>query len=142
MTRLVTFADGFTAATPPDVTPGAQENFVLLNNQAAFTNFTGLILDSTRTKSVFFEYELERHDDTLGTFRQQGTLMIINGVSGWEIQSGNYIGINMLNDTIVNPQDVIFTVDSVTGQMQYKSGNMSGANYLGNLKTIITRVLV
>lgn len=142
MTRLVSFADGFTAASPPDVTPGAQENFVLLNNQAAFTNFTGLILDSTRTKSAFFEYEIERHDDTLGTFRQQGELMVVFGVTGWEIQTGNYIGQLMLVDTIVNPQETIFTVDSVTGQVQYKSGNMSGANYSGTLKTIITRVLI
>lgn len=145
MTRLVTFADGFTSATPPDVTPGAQEDYIVLNNQAApvaLMDNSGnqLILDSTKHKSVFADYELERVQGGT-TYRQSGTFMIILGAAGWEIQYGNYIGQDLLqNGGLVNPEHVQLAIDPVTGYVTYTSGNLVGSTSI--LKTIMTRILI
>lgn len=147
MTRLVTFADGFTAASPPDVTPGAQENYNILNNQAVAVALVNddaeqVTFDPTKTKSVFVDYELERLDDD-ETYRQQGSLMLINTLTGWEIQYGNYVGDDLLQEAMISAvSHVVLDIDSVTGAMTYLSGEMLGTGYEGTFKTIITRILV
>jgi hypothetical protein len=145
MTRLVTFADGFTSATPPDVTPGAQEDYIILNNQAAYVPLLDnsgnqLILDSTKHKSVFADFELERVQGAT-IYRQSGTFMIILGLTGWEIQYGNYIGQDLLQISgLASPEHVELAVDSVTGHVTYISGSLIGSTSI--LKTIMTRILI
>jgi hypothetical protein len=53
VTRIVSFADGFTSASAPVISGANQENYSLNNNQAT-TDIVGLVFDSAAYKSVFF----------------------------------------------------------------------------------------
>lgn len=147
MTRLVDFADGFSAAAPPDVTPGAQEDFIIANNQAVATDLLNsladqLTMDDSRYLSAIVSYELERFDDD-NTYRQTGEFVIVKDPTiGWKIEYGNYVGTDMLQVAAISQAwHVLLSIDTVTGEVDYESGNMTGANYEGTLRTIITRIL-
>ena len=151
MTRAVTFPDGITAATPPDVTPGSQESFPILDNQSVYTpllNTDGdqLVLDESDCVSAFIEYELARSNLT-DSFIQMGRINAIKDpTTGWMIVPGNYIGSDLIqedDDTIDNDQEIILSIDSTTGEVTYKSGALTGGvDYVGNLILIITRIFI
>jgi hypothetical protein len=122
MTRIVSFADGFTSASAPVVSGAEQENYTLLNNQSV-TDITGLLFDSNANKSVFINYELERIGSSI--YRQVGSLIaVFNGT--WSITFGNYQGDQIIDDTLVNTYSITLSIDPTTGQMRYSSGNLAG----------------
>lgn len=122
MSKILTFADGFSSASAPTVEGAAQENYVLANNQA-LTNITGLIFNSSTYKSVFFDYEIERIGTS--TYRQAGNfLAVYNGT--WSLSFGNYQGDTIIEDSLLNDFNITLSIDSASGQIKYSSGNQAG----------------
>lgn len=125
MTRIINFADGFTSASAPDVEGTSLESYDILNNTTG-TLFTVLPAETT---SIFASYELSR-----STYVQGGSFVAVYD-SGWTIQQGNYIGDDLIQDTISNPQEIRLYFSG--NDLKYDSGNI-GSN--GKLKLSITRV--
>lgn len=137
MTRIVSFADGFTSASAPVISGAEQENYTLLNNQAV-TNVTGLVFDSSSYKSVFFNYEIERIGSTI--YRQTGSFIAaFNG--SWSLTFGNYQGDQIIDDTLVNLYNITLSINSSTGQIRYSSGNQPG-HTSSKIKLYVTRISV
>jgi hypothetical protein len=137
VTRIVSFADGFTSASAPVISGADQESYTLLNNQAV-TNVTGLLFDSASYKSVFFKYEVERIGST--TYRQTGSFIAaFNG--SWALTFGNYQGDQIIDDTLVLPQNITLSINASTGQIRYSSGNQSG-HTSSSIKLYVTRISV
>lgn len=135
MTRIVSFADGFTSASAPSISEENQENYILNNNQTV-TDVIGLLFDSSNYKSVFFDYEIERIGSTI--YRQTGSFIaVFNG--SWSLSFGNYQGDTILEDTLANPYSVVLTINSSTGQIRYSSGNQPG-HTSSKLKVYPTKV--
>jgi hypothetical protein len=136
MTRLVTFTDGFTSATIPDLGGDSLEIFTLLNNQSVSVNITDLIFSSTEFKTVFMEYEVERVG-TL-TYRQSGSLIAsFNGA--WSYSLGNYQGDSIIEESLLNTYSITLSVDASSGQFSYTSGNQAG-HTSSKLKLKIVRI--
>lgn len=138
MSRIVSFSDGFTSATAPDVAGGSAENYPLLNNQSSFVNITGLDFDETITTSAFIALEIERSDATPSLYRQSMTLIASYDGVNWLLEAGSFIGDEMLADSVASPQFIQLQMSG--GQVQYKSGNMTGGSYAGEFKFSITRI--
>ena len=137
MTRIVSFADSFTSASAPVISGADQENYILLNNQAV-TNIAGLIFDSSAYKSVFFNYEVERIGSTI--YRQTGSFIAaFNGT--WGISFGNYQGDQIIDDSLVVPQNITLSINASTGQISYSSGNQPG-HTSSKIKLYIIKVSV
>jgi hypothetical protein len=142
--RIVTFSDGFTSSSEPTVEGGTQEDYPILNNQSSFIDFAPNVfsIDSAIYKSAFINYELERFDSGFVYLQAGSFIMSFDGTT-WQLQYGSYQGDDLIVDTLVNAQDVEleFSTLSGVGSLKYKSGSM-GSGYAGNLKMLITRVLV
>jgi hypothetical protein len=122
VTRIVSFADSFTSASAPVISGAEQENYTLSNNQSV-TNIPGLVFDSSAYKSVFFNYEIERIGSTI--YRQTGSFIAAyNGT--WSLSFGNYQGDQIIDDSLVVPQNITLSINASTGQISYSSGNQSG----------------
>jgi len=135
--RVVTFADGFVSTTPPTIEGEVRETYTLNNNQVAPTNITGLVFDSSECKSVFFNYEIERIGTA--TYRQVGSFIAVyNGT--WSLSFGNYQGEQIINDTLVDPENITLTISPSSGQLSYTSGNQPG-HVSSEMKIYITKVL-
>lgn len=136
--RIVSFIDGFTSNSTPSVTGGSQENFTVLNNAALTTILT---LDGALYKSAFIDYELERLS-TGSTFRQAGSMILSYDGSVWSLNTGNFQGSELIQDTITLPEHITLSVSTALGvcTLSYTSGNMS-PTYSGNLKMYITRIV-
>ena len=137
MTRIVSFADGFTSASAPVVAGAEQENYTLANNQS-LTNITGLIFDSSTYKSVFIDFEIERIGSS--TYRQSGSLILsYNGT--WSITFGNYQGDPIIEDVLTEDYGITLSVVGATGQVQYSSNNLPG-HTSSKIKLYVVKVTV
>ena len=139
MTRAVTFIDGFTSASAPNVATAGQEQYVIANNISVATNITGL--DFSSYTSVFVDFELSR-EDVGGLHRQSGSILINDNGAGYTLNLGTYQGddlVRLSGESIAFPEEIVLTITAL-GQVQYKSGNMSASGYAGLLKLQITRV--
>jgi hypothetical protein len=137
MTRIVSFADGFTSASAPVVAGAEQENYTLANNQA-LTNITGLIFSSSAYKSVFVDFEIERIGSS--TYRQSGSLILsYNGT--WSITFGNYQGEPIIEDVLTEDYGITLSVVGATGQVQYSSNNLPG-HTSSKIKLYVVKVTV
>jgi hypothetical protein len=137
LTRIVTFADGFTSASAPVIAGGSQENYTLLNNQTG-TNITGLVFDSTLYKSAFISAEIERIGSS--QFRQTVDIQLYWDGTDWNLTSGNSSGSDILNESITATQHIVLSINS-SGQVSYDSGNLAG-HTSSKLKLLIVRVSV
>lgn len=140
MTRIVSFADGFTSSSAPVVSGGAQENYNILNNQvSSLALFT---IDSADYKTAFISFELER-EDVADEFRQSGSIVLHYDGANWVYTLGNYQGDDIINTSIDTPEQVVFEITTSlgVGSFKYTSGNM-GASYTGKLKAFTTRIVV
>jgi hypothetical protein len=133
--RLVNFADGFTSASEPTVSGGAQETYTLLNNQS-LTNISGLVFDSSSIKSVFVNYEIERIGAT--SKKQVGTFQLAYN-STWEITFGNFQGDEIIEDVLTSDFGITLSVTSL-GQIQYSSNNF-GSHVSSKIKLYIVRLI-
>lgn len=137
MTRVVSFADGFTSASAPVIAGAEQENYTLLNNQA-LTNITGLSFDSASYKSVFIDFEVERIGSS--SYRQSGSMILVyNGT--WSMTFGNYQGDAIIEDVLTEDYGITLSVVGATGQIQYSSNNLPG-HTSSKIKLYVVKVTV
>lgn len=136
MSRSLFFSDGFTSASAPTGTGGVLESFLIDNNA---TGGVLLTLDSLTTRSAFSDYELVR-EDNLSSYIQTGSI-IFKYDGAWSYTFGNYSGDELFVDAIVNTEHVVLSIDSVTGEVTYDTGNMVGTGYNGTLKLNIVRII-
>ena len=136
MSRILTFADGFTSASAPTGAGSIQENYTITNNTTGGALFT---LNSATVTTAFADYEIHR-EDAIESYSQSGSIiMIFNG--SWELSFGNYSGHDIFSDTIVTTENVKLMINSSTGAVIFDSGNMSGGSYIGTLKLNIVRIV-
>jgi hypothetical protein len=138
MSLVVTFADGFTSASAPTLAGSSPEEYALLNNQSAFTNITGLSFNSANHTTAFIDFEIELSDATPSLYRQSGSMIASYDGSAWLLEPGAYIGDAVLTTSAPVAGEIQIQVSG--GQVQYKSGNMTGGSFSGTLKLSITRV--
>lgn len=138
MTMVVDFADGFTSGSRPDLIGLGNESYELLNNQAVDVAIDGLNFDGYTT--VFASLEIDRFNGT-ESFRQSMPMVFQYNSNDdtWSFDVGAYKGDNMLKSEIVDPKDIVLTIDAA-GQLYYKSGNMDSFGYEGNLKFNLDRI--
>jgi hypothetical protein len=133
--RVITFSDGFTAASAPTGSSGGVESYLITNNATAGVISTLAQVDG---KSVFADYEIRR-ETSLGVFIQSGSIIFAYD-GAWSLSFGNYMGDEIFVDTIANTEHVKLMINSATGAITYDSGNMSGTGYTGTFKLNIVRV--
>jgi hypothetical protein len=125
-----------TSATEVNISPVAaasaiyindQENsFTIANNQASAANVTGLVIDPGTYRGAFIDYSIYRQTDTgSSALAEIGQLRLVYNTQAttWHL-SDDFSGHNA---------GVTFSV-SGSGQIQYTSTNIAGANYAGTLK--------
>lgn len=103
----------------------------IANNQAVAANVTDLILDGAEVRSALVEYSLYRKTDTnevlqSGIFRVQYKPIEMT----WLLGAESYLGDNA---------GVTFSITS-GGQVQYVSDDLTGTNYVGNLKYNVSQL--
>lgn len=135
--RVVTFADGFTSTSPPDVEGRDQESYDILNNQTDTELFD---IDSLQYKSAFIDFELSRSNDT-ESYLQTGSMVIFYDGSDWILIPGMTQNDEILSNSLVDPQNVTFSFTNAAGigTLSYSSGNMDEP-HVGKLKLLITRI--
>lgn len=138
MARSVEFADGFTAASEP-VISGAPDYspYPLANNQVVAADVIGLSFNSITELSAFIDYELERVGSS--TYRQTGRIVVIYDGSSWSLKFQAFSGDEIIQDSLVNNQDVVFSI--VSGQVKFQSGNLAG-HVRSTLKALVTKVTI
>ena len=135
---ILGFADGFTSSTAPVFAGGGLIESLPITNNA--TSASLITFNKAIYKTIFAEYELLR-SDVGGVYIQQGTMIFANDGTNWSLQLGNYVGVDMIAESIVTPEQIIISINATTGVVTYNSGNM-GASYVGSLKLNITRIAV
>ena len=106
-------------------------SFTIANNQAAAASVTSLLIDGVSTRSFIIDYSVYRQTDTaLSALAQAGQLRgVFNTQSSTWFMSDDYSGQN---------SGVAFSILS-SGQIQYTSSNIAGANYVGSMKYAIRK---
>lgn len=137
MSRIVTFADGFTSNTEPLVEGSAQLEYTLLNNQASFVD-TGLEFDELVNSSAILDCEIERKDGS-NTYRQIINITASFNNGQWFLNLGQWSGYELIKDALSLGPDVVLTIGAVSGKVQYMTSNMSG-HVSSKLKVSITRI--
>lgn len=96
----------------------------IANNQVAAADITGLVLDSTLYKSVKVYFELHRKTDADERLANGFLTALKKDGAAWDITTGgSYDG---------DATGVTFSI-LPSGQVQYTSNNMAGANYSGTI---------
>jgi hypothetical protein len=136
---VVSFADGFTSGSSPNIEGSGQEDFVILNNQSSSLEI--FTLDSVDFKSAFVNFELTRKDVS-NEFRQAGQFILSYNGSAWTMNVGNYQGSDLIADSLTSSEKITLTVTTSLGvaSVKYTSGNM-GSSYTGELKCSFTRIV-
>lgn len=101
--------------------------FNIANNQVSVADVTGLILNAASVRAGEISYSIYRQTDT-NSFVETGKINVAyNNASPnpnkWELNQGSIVG----------NAGVVFTINN-SGQIQYTSSNVSGANYTGTMK--------
>lgn len=125
-TALVSAFPGVTASSTA---------FTIANNQSSYANITGFILDSATYTRYKWRYRIQRSDDTPDVRDEIGTMSAKWDGSAWSyirtIEEGNALGDGVEGgETQVGATDAYYIVPA-TGQVQYKSSNMTGGTYVG-----------
>ena len=141
MSRVLSFADGFTSSSAPTLAGGSiLETYVIANAATSGALFT---IDKTLYKTYFADYELRR-EDVSNKYIQSGSVVFINDGTNWSISLGVFTGTDMMRDSsesLVSPYDVKLSINASTGVVTYDSGTMGGT-YSGTLKLNITRITI
>lgn len=106
--------------------------FTIANNQSSYQNITGFVLDKDTFTRYKWRYRIQRSDDTPDVRDELGTVIARWDGTAWvytrSIDEGNALGDgNEGGDYGTN----YYHVDGATGQVQYKTSNMTGSSYEG-----------
>lgn len=106
-------------------------SFTIANNQSSAASITGLLIDGVSTRGFILEYSIYRQTDTaLSALAQLGQLRAVyNSQSSTWFMSDDYSGQNSGVTLTIQP----------SGQIQYTSSNIAGANYVGTMKYAIRK---
>jgi hypothetical protein len=137
MTRIVDFADGLTSASPPDISGGSIEEYEIENDQSTFADL-GISMDEAEHVSAFGSIVLTREDDSPSYYTQTVDFKVIWDGSEWVLEFGSYVGDSVIEETLDSDFGIEFQMSG--GDLQYKSGDMSGGSYVGSAKVSITRI--
>lgn len=104
-----------------------ETQFTIADNQSAYTNVTGLLLDQAVTRSVDIEYTIYRTDGAVER-RERGTIYATYKAVGavWAYSRKTHHG-----DDALNVADSLFV--TTAGQVQYKSDSLGGT-YSGKMR--------
>ena len=114
---------------------GVQNTISILNNQTAVQPLTGLLFDKLATKSFEILFDCYRKTDTaLSQVNETGKIY------------GNYDPVSdtwrVSVNSVFDDAGVSFFI-TTAGQLQYKSTDITGANYVGTLRvTAITKLKI
>lgn len=133
MTRVVSFADGFTSASAPTITAGTEESYTLANNQAA----TNLGIDLTGYRAAIADFSVKR-TDTVTTVEQSGSIIFHYDGVNWNIELGSYVGDNLITASVSSATDIALTMSG--NSVRYATGNMTGGTHTGSIKMSIVRL--
>lgn len=143
MTRIISFADGFTSGSTPTLSGPSVEEYVIANNQASAVSFsTAFTIDGSDYKSAFVNFELFR-EDVSNEYLQAGSFILSYDGTNWALEFGSFDGAEIVSDALTNAYNVILQVSTSVGvgEIKYRSGNM-GSSYVGTLKLSITRIAI
>jgi len=110
---------------------GEEETLVIVetqatiaNNQTTFADVIGLVFDSSVTTSAQATYVIERNTDSITKLVETGTIRVFynSQTDDWDMDR-TFTGDAEMTD---------IDIDS-DGQVQYKSSNESGSNYIGTI---------
>lgn len=133
MARIISFVDGMTSASAPDLTDAGNETYALTNNQSSFTNITSLVL--TGYSSVVGFIEIERIGSA--TYRQVIQINFTFDGTSWSIELGSYDGDDLIQaSSITETQHILLAMSG--DQVQYKTGNLA-SHTSSKLKVNLTR---
>jgi hypothetical protein len=99
---------------------------VILNNQSALVDLTGVIYDKTKIKSVLHEYEIHRKDNS-NEFIEVGSFQV-----SYKTNATSWILVPM--QSFNDESGVTFDVDTTSGQVKYKSTSMNTTGYEGYIR--------
>ena len=140
--RIIDFADGYTSSqqpTPIGVIAGSQD---IQNNQVSALDLTDFLFDSTNELKVNVSYHIYRKSDAPTELRESGEFVIFWDGSQWQFNLGTTNGDVILEKTLSLSTDVALSIsnNANVGQLQYTSGNVTGANYEGKINYRISKV--
>jgi hypothetical protein len=106
-------------------------SFTIANNQSSAANVTSLLFDGVSTRSFILDYSIYRQTDTASSaLAQVGQLRgVYNTQSSTWFMSDDFSGQNAAVTFSIQP----------SGQIQYTSSNIAGANYVGSMKYAIRK---
>ena len=109
----------------------ADTTFTIANAQLSAANITGLLIDGISTRAFILDYSIYRKTDTaLSAVAQIGQLRAVyNTQSSTWFMSDDFSGQNSGVTLSIQP----------SGQIQYASTDITGANYVGTLKYTIRK---
>lgn len=104
----------------------SETSFTIANNQSSAASITGLLFDPISTRSFSLDYVIYRQTDTASSaLAQVGQLRgVYNTQASTWFMSDDFSGQNAAVTFSIQP----------SGQIQYSSSNIAGANYVGSLK--------
>lgn len=104
----------------------------IANNQSSYANITGLLLDKDTYTYYKIQYRIERSDDNPDVRMEVGTINARYVSGAWtytrSIEFGNALGDGSEGGDYGTDY---LSINSSTGQAEYKSSNMSGGSYAG-----------
>lgn len=133
MTMIVSFVDGFTSSSAPNLTGIGTELYTLANNQASLINVSGLLFTGNTSAVGFIEVE------RIGavTYRQVIQVNFTYDGTSWSIELGSYDGNDILQTSSITSTEQILLSMSGT-QVQYRTGNLA-SHVSSKIKVSLTR---
>lgn len=116
-------------ATLPGLSDESEE-IPLANNQSSYADVTGIILDSLAFRTYEVPYTVYRVTSTT----ERAEKGVLNAVFKPVLGEWVYSRRTDAGDNTLNVPGGALHVDASTGQLQYKTDNMSGSDYEGFIK--------
>lgn len=103
----------------------SDEPLTIANNQSSYQNITGLVLDKDTYTVYGIRYTIYRKDDTPTEVKEVGLI-----VATWKpvAEAWSFSRRTEHGEDALGIVDALY-IDPTTGQAQYKSNDMAGANY-------------
>ena len=111
---------------------GTQKTASIANNQGSNLGLgADFTFDKSTVKGVQIQYDLERVTDTQNV-QESGVVYLTHDISDdtWRISQQSFVDIS----------GVDFFINASTGELEYQSDDLTGANYSGSLRAVVTEI--
>lgn len=137
MSRVLDFADGFTASNPPNVVGGTvQEPFDVPNNA---NGFELIELDETKYSTIFFRYEITRKDID-NVYKCAGEFLVSFMDGAWQLFFHGFNGHKILSNELKGNNTIAIRISGDGTKLVADTGAM-GAEHKTNVTLDITRII-